>query len=141
MEVKKLESVRRGDLRIVLTTHNTQFFFFLAGFTEYFFVLAGSLFFSNVRPSRRKVPIPAQREVFFVPHGSRGCVTDRHTHRRTDIEILIVRTSITRNTQCYVKLIGTFHTFSHWYFFFVSGGVPPRTPPGKVLGMDVKFYY
>ena len=89
-----------------------------------------------VRPSPKKVQIPTRR-------GStrKQRVRHRHTDGHTDMEILIVRTSITRNTQCYVKLIGTFHTFSHWYILFLSGGVPPRTPSGKVLGVDVKFYY
>ena len=114
-----MESVRRGDLRIV-PTHNTQYFFFLGG--------KGS-----VRPQKSTNSHAAR----FHMEAEGASQTDT----RTDIEILIVRTSITRNTQCYVKLIGTFHTFSHWYFFFLSGGVPPRTPPGKVLGMDVKFYY
>jgi len=89
-------------------------------------------FTMSVHPSRQNVPIPARREVHFVPHVSRGCVTDGHTDTHTDIEILIVRTSITRNTQCYVKLIGTFHTFSHWYFFSFRGGSPPD-PPWKSI--------
>ncbi len=89
-----------------------------------------------VRPSPRKYKFPRGK----VPRVSRSGA-ERERERETDMEILIVRTSITRNTQCYVKLIGTFHTFSHWYILFLSGGVPPRTPSGKVLGVDVKFYY
>ena len=84
----------------------------------------------------KKVQIPTRQGSTCKPR-----VRHTRTDTQTDIEILIVRTSITRNTQCYVKLIGTFHVPFLIGTFFLSGGVPPRTPPGKVLGMDVTCYY
>ena len=77
---KKMESVRRGDLRIV-PTHNTQFFFFWRDSQNIFWFWREVYFFRMSVRRVEKYQFPRRERCFLFHMEAEGA---SHTHRHTD---------------------------------------------------------